>query len=128
MANVFISHRKADAPQVTRLATAIQAVGHRVWFDEWEITIGDSIVERVNAGLEGTHYLVLCCSAAGSSPWVDREWMATLMRQLNGHRVKLLPVLLDEAGRLPAIIADLRYANLAADWERGLADLLRAIR
>jgi hypothetical protein len=128
MANVFISHRKPDAAEAERLALAIQAAGHRVWFDEWELNIGDSIVGRMNEGLEGAAYLVLCYSSSGvDSPWMRREWLSALARQLSGPRVKVLPVVLT-GGKPPAILSDIKYADLVKDWNRGLAELLRAIK
>lgn len=128
MANVFISHRSADDVQAERLAGAIRAAGHRVWLDEWEVAVGDSIVERINKGLEGATYLVLCYSSSGVlTPWMGREWMSALARQLNGHGVKLLPVRLT-GGRPPAILNDLKYADLVSDWPTGLLQLLGAIK
>ncbi|KOG43689.1 toll/interleukin-1 receptor domain-containing protein [Streptomyces resistomycificus] len=127
MANVFISHRKVDVATAQRLADDVSRAGHDVWFDEWEIGIGDSIVDRINAGLEGTSYLVLCYSAADvMSPWVTREWMSTLHRQLDGCAVRVLPVKF--GGSAPAILADLKYADLSQDWDLGVAQLLKAIR
>ncbi|WP_309891426.1 toll/interleukin-1 receptor domain-containing protein [Archangium sp.] len=127
MAHVFISHRKADHVEAERLASELRAAGHTLWFDEWNIQLGDSIVERVNEGLEGASYLVLCCSASGDSPWMGREWMSTLMRQLSGARVKLLPVVLT-GGRPPAILADIKPADFVKDWSRALKELLQALR
>lgn len=127
MANVFISHRTADAVEVELLAEEIRRAGHTVWLDTREIGIGDSIIGRINEGLEGAAYLVLCYSSAGASPWTDVEWMSTLARQLSGHGVKILPVLLT-GGTPPAILADIRYADLVKDWSGGVAELLRAIR
>ena len=127
MSAIFLSHRKDDAVLAERLARELEAAGHQVWFDEWKIDIGDSIVERINQGLEGTAYLVLCYSSSGLSPWVDREWMSTLARQLSGQPVKLLPVLLS-GGSAPAILADIKYADLIKDWDQGVQALLRAIR
>ena len=127
MANVFISYRRADIQKAEQLATEIRNAGHQVWFDEWKIDVGDSIVERINEGLAGTNYLVLCYSESGMSPWVNREWMAVLGRQLSGHGVKVLPVLLT-GGKPPAILADIKYANLVQDWSTGLSELLRAIK
>jgi hypothetical protein len=46
---------------------------------------------------------------------------------LSGHAVKLLPVLLS-GGRAPAILVDIRYADLVADWGAGVRALLAAIR
>ncbi|MFI9828894.1 toll/interleukin-1 receptor domain-containing protein [Streptomyces sp. NPDC051913] len=127
MANVFISHRKVDVSEAERLAEGVSAAGHQVWFDEWEIGIGDSIVDRITTGLEGTSYLVLCYSAAGvMSPWISREWMSALHRQLDGCGVRILPVKF--GGSAPAILADLRYADLSQDWDTGFGQLLKAIR
>lgn len=127
MANVFISHRKDDAVQGERLAQDISAAGHSVWFDEWDIQLGDSVVERINSGLEGTAYLVLCYSASGvMSPWTTREWMSALHRQLEGSDVRILPVRF--GGSAPAILADIKYADLSGDWDLGVAQLIRAIR
>jgi hypothetical protein len=128
MANVFISHRRSDVPQAERLANEIRDAGHQVWFDEWDINLGDSVVGKMNEGLEGAAYVIVCYSSSGvTSEWMSREWMSALARQLNGHGVKLLPVLLT-GGEPPAILADLQYADLVKDWEQGVAKLLRAIR
>ncbi len=127
MANVFISYRRVDADDARKLGTAIQNAGHEVFLDEWRIEAGDSLVETISRGLGDARYLVLCCSGAGSSPWVDREWQSFLGRQLGGEDVKILPAVLP-GGATPAILADIRYADLAADWDAGVSDLLRAIR
>ena len=128
MANVFISHRGSDLPQAERLATEIRAAGHAVWLDEWIIGPGDSIVGSVNQGLEDAAYVVVCYSPAGiDSPWMGREWASALARQLDGHKVKILPVLLP-GGRPPAILADVRHVDLGKSWATGVAELLRAIR
>jgi hypothetical protein len=128
MANIFISHRGNDAQQAERLAIEIRNAGHKVWIDTWEINLGDSIVERINEGLEGATYLVLCYSSAGvNAPWMSREWMSALARQLDGYQVKLLPVVLT-GGNPPPILADVKYANLVTDWQQGVAQLLHAIR
>jgi len=128
MANVFISHRRVDDAEAERLATEIRNVGHDVWLDVWEIGIGDSIIQRMNEGLTGATYLVLCYSSSDVlAPWISSEWMNTLARQLNGENVKILPVRLT-GGTPPAILASIRYADLVVDWPRGVADLLRAIK
>ena len=88
MANVFICHRKADAALAEKLANALRGAGHHIWFDDWMIGVGDSIVAEIDKGLAGTSYLVLCYSASGPSDWTDREFHSTLHRQLSGHPVK----------------------------------------
>ncbi len=127
MANVFISHRGDDLATAERLANELKAAGHSVWLDGWELQIGDSIVGRINAGLSGATYVVLCYSSHGvMAPWMSREWMSALAGQLNGANVKLLPVVLT-GGTPPAILADIKYADLVSDWATGVRQLIRAI-
>jgi TIR domain len=128
MARVFVSHRGCDLQTATTIAQTLSARGHTVWLDQWEIGVGDSIVQRMNQGLEGSAYLILCYSTEGVlTPWISREWMSALARQMTGANVKVLPVLVS-GGNGPAILADIKYANLGANWQRGIEELLRAIQ
>lgn len=128
MANIFISHRKIDDAEAERLAYELRLANHHVWLDEWDIGLGDSIIERINEGLEGATYVVVCYSSSGvTSPWMGREWMSALARQLNGYNVKILPVLLTGGGP-PAILADLKHADLVKDWDKGVSELLKAVK
>jgi TIR domain len=127
MSNVFISHRTVDMSEAEKLGNEIQSAGYDVWLDKWEISIGDSIIERMNEGIEGSTYLILCYSAEGMAPWINREWMSALARQLNGYDIKILPALLT-GGVPPAIMADIKYADLVQDWAKGIAELLQAIK
>ena len=57
---------------------------------------------------------------------MSREWMAALAQQLNGYEVKVLPVRLS-GGKPPAIMSDIKYADLVKDWNQGIAELLNAM-
>lgn len=114
-------HWSSGSPSSSRSA------GHSIWLDEWAIGVGDSIVAEIDRGLTGANYLILCYSAAGPSDWTDREWHSTLHRQLSGHTVKVLPARIS-GGAPPAILADIKFADLVADWDAGLRDVLRAMR
>lgn len=125
---MFVSYRTPDAALAEKLAVALRGAGHDVWLDRWEIAVGDSIVEQIDKGLTGLSYLLLCYSAAGNeTAWQSREWRPTLARQLDGEPVKLLPVRIS-GGTPPAILRDIKYADLVRDWDEGIRDLLAAIR
>jgi hypothetical protein len=127
MPKVFISHRRSDAVLAQKLAVELRDRGNQVWLDDWEIGIGDSIVGRMQDGLEQSAYLVLCYSDAGVlAPWISREWMSALARQMEGAGAKILPVRLS-GGSPPAILADIAYADLVSDWPMGVRQLLAAI-
>jgi TIR domain. len=128
MANVFISHRGSDINAAEKLAQDLRQDGHHVWIDVWNIHLGDSVIQKINEGLQSATYVVVCYSAYGiESPWMSREWMATLARQLEGHHVRILPVFLS-GGDIPAILSDIRYADLTKNWQKGLDELLGVLR
>jgi hypothetical protein len=127
VANAFISHRSADAALSARLAADLRGAGHTVWLDDDIITVGHSIVAQINDGLNKLDFLILCYSSAGvESPWMSREWMSSLARQLDAQGVTILPVLFPGASPA-AILADVKYANFAGEWDVGLRELLYAL-
>ena len=125
---VFLVHASEDKPFARRLAKAIQKAGASVWFDEWEILVGDSIVTRINEGLKECDYLVIILSKRSvESSWVERELSAGLMRELLERSIVVLPVL-KEACSMPALIMDRYYADCSQDFEKGVTDLINSIK
>jgi hypothetical protein len=127
MSILFISHRTADTGLAATLAKQLRSAGHLVWLDTWNITAGDSIPAAINGALASANYVIACFSGHGPGQWMSAEMWSAFARQLNGKPIKLIPVLL-RGGALPAFLADLRPANLADDWDTGVAELLRAIK
>ena len=128
MANIFVSHRGSDAAEAERLASDLAKGGHRVWLDVWDIHVGDSVVARIDEGLAGANYFVLCLSEDGVyNPWMSREWYAALARQLSGHSIMLLPIRLT-GGAPPAILSDIRYADATVNYDAAVNEILTAIR
>lgn len=126
-ARVFVCHASEDKPVAREFASRLSALGAEVWLDEWEIRIGDSIVEKVNAGLQSASHLAVLLSANSvNKPWVKRELSATLMRQLATACVIILPVRLDDCS-IPVILADIKYADCREDLERGIKDVAETL-
>jgi len=58
----FICHASEDKPAARLIATALRTKGAVVWLDEWEIRVGDSLVQKVSSGLESSSHLILLLS------------------------------------------------------------------
>jgi len=62
MASIFLSHNSADKPFVQQLATDLKRLGVNVWFDKWEIRVGDSLMWRIEEGIRENEYLGIVLS------------------------------------------------------------------
>ena len=77
--NVFISYNKADKKQASGIAMFLAAENINVWFDQWEISAGDSITEEISSGLKNcSHFFILWSENSSKSNWVRRELHSSL--------------------------------------------------
>src|SRR5688572_1660795 len=92
--DVFISHAREDKVAVARpLAEALLRSGLRVWLDEQEISLGDSLTGKINEGLAQSRYGVVILSPDFlAKEWPKRELGALLAIELK-HGKRVLPVL-----------------------------------
>src|SRR5688572_21303877 len=91
--DVFLSHASPDkSTYVEPLAKALSDHSVSFWLDSQEIKWGDDIVRRMNDGLRGTKYAVLCLSANFvNRPWPENELSAILSLQNAAGQKRVLP-------------------------------------
>ena len=62
--DVFISHAAEDKDEIVRpLANALRASGLTVWYDEFELAIGDSLRRKIDAGIAHSKFGIVVLSA-----------------------------------------------------------------
>ena len=127
MRTVFISYSNKDRDFAERLATDLRASGAGVWFDQWEIKVGDSITQKINDGIHDNDYLAVVLSPDSvASPWVKKELNAAMMKELDRRSVFVLPILYRDC-KIPALIADKRYADFRKSYEFGFSEVVRVL-
>lgn len=91
--DIFISHAAEDKDAVARpLAKAIEARGVTVWYDEFELRVGDSLRRKIDAGIAASRFgLVVLSSAFFAKGWTQYELDGLVTRAVSGEQV-LLPV------------------------------------
>ena len=91
--DVFISHASEDTDAVVRpLAEALRTAGLRVWFDEFELRIGDSLRQKIDRGLASSRFGVVVLSHAFfGKGWTTYELDGIVTKTVTGEQV-LLPV------------------------------------
>jgi len=125
---LFLCHASEDKPFAERLVSELDRRALHAWFDKREILVGDSIVAKINEALSQCCYVVVLLSPYSvKKPWVTRELNSSLMRQLADEGVQVLPILVENC-KIPPLLADVKYADFRNSFDRGLSDLLAAIR
>lgn len=127
MAKVFVSYTVANGEVARRIAGDLRDLGHEVFFDEWSIPVGDSIVSSVNQGLKDAEYVVILLSKDSvQSVWMQREWQSKFYEEVKRNQIMLLPALLEDCD-VPALLADKKYADFRTNYALGLAALATRI-
>jgi hypothetical protein len=126
--DVFISHAGEDKDAIAApLARALVAKGLRVWYDEFSLTLGDSLRESIDHGLAHSRFgAVILSSHFFQKHWPQRELNGLATREVNGKKV-ILPVWhgigFTEVRDYSPILAD----RLAVQTKDGLPHVVKKI-
>lgn len=117
MSSIFLSHSHADRAFVRRLADDLRGAGARVWVDEAEIQIGDSLIEKIRQGIDEMEYVGAVLSPSSiESKWVQRELDVAMNQEIGGKQVKVLPIMLQECA-MPGFLVGKLYADFRNEKE-----------
>jgi TIR domain len=124
--DVFLSHSSKDKPVVQALAERLRAAGLKVWFDAWEIRIGDSIFAKIEHGLEHSHKLLLCMSAnAFESDWATLEQQTRRFRDPQNRERSFIPLKLDDTPP-KGTLAGFKYLDWRTPTDEAFQTLVEA--
>lgn len=93
----FISHASETKKVVARpLHDLLVEEGHRVWLDEVEITLGDSLTAKIDGGLANSRFgIVILSPAFFHKEWTQKELGGLVAREVVNKSRVILPVLHD---------------------------------
>lgn len=91
--DVFISHASEDKDDVARpLAEALRKNGLSVWYDEFELRIGDSLRRKIDKGIANSNFGVIVISRDFvSKGWTNYELDGLITRAVSGEQT-MLPI------------------------------------
>lgn len=128
---IFLSHTGIDKPFVRRLREDLLAHGvPRVWLDEAEIDIGDSLIAKIDEGMKVSRYIAVVLSKKSiNAPWVKKELDVAMNREITSGEVVVLPLLYEPCD-LPEFLKGKMYADFSKpeEYEAMLSKLLRRLR
>ena len=89
--DVFISHASEDKEEVARpLAEALRKNGLSVWYDEFELKIGDSLRRKIDKGIANSNFGIIVISRDFiSKGWTNYELDGLISKAVNGEQTML---------------------------------------
>lgn len=128
----FISHASEDKEEIARpLADALVAKGFRVWYDDFSLKVGDTLLESIDRGLADSRFgIVILSPRFFEKHWPKQELSGLATREVNGKKV-LLPVWhkvnVDEVRNYSPTLAGRVGALTAKGLDHVILKLLEAI-
>jgi formylglycine-generating enzyme required for sulfatase activity len=131
--DVFISHAWEDKEDIARpLAEALREAGLRVWYDEFTLTLGDSLRRSIDRGLAQSRYGVVILSPNFfAKEWPQRELDGLVTREVSSGKT-ILPiwhnVTWEDVRRFSPTLADKLAVSTAKGLDAVVEEILRALR
>jgi hypothetical protein len=116
--DVFISHASEDKIGFVRpFVDALKSKNIAVWYDEFELQVGDSLRRSIEHGLKNSTYGIIVLSEAFfKKEWPQRELDGLFSREVNGEKI-ILPIWhkisKNEVLNFSPLIADMLAINTA---------------
>lgn len=118
--DVFLCHSSRDISTVHQIAERMRIRGIRYWLDAEQITYGDPITQKIEAGLRRSRFLVPCVSLNLSrSDWARAEYSAIINSELSERKDgTVIPLTLDGTDAvMPPLLRDKRRVSYTNESE-----------
>ena len=131
--DVFISHASEDKLAIVApLAGALRKQGGRVWYDEFELKLGDSLSKSINRGLMDSKFgLVILSKDFFAKRWTEYELQSLIARVVGGEDI-ILPIWhnIDQESikKYSLYLADLKALSSDMGVEALAAEIIKRVR
>jgi hypothetical protein len=127
--SIFLSYTHKDKTFAKRLAHDLEDFDINVWIDEAEIKVGDSLLSKIREGIDKVDYLgVILSPNSINSPWVQKEVEIAMTQEIEGKKIKVLPLLYKKCD-LPSFLNGKLYADFTKeeDYIKNLKRILERV-
>ena len=91
--DVFISHSSEDKDSFVReLVEKLMLLKLKVWYDEFTLKLGDSLIQSIDYGLSKSNFGIIIISENFlNNKWTDYEYRSLITKEENGKKT-ILPI------------------------------------
>ncbi len=127
--DLFICHSFKDRPFAEQLAIEISEEGFKSWFAEFEMKVGDSLMDKIHRAIKRSGLFAIVLSPDSvRSPWCRHELKTAMTRELSRSKVFVLPIVYRKC-RVPSFLKDKVWAEMGGRrYREGLAMIIERLR
>lgn len=109
---VFISYSSKDKDIFVRdFAQKLIDNGFDVWYDDWELNYGDSLIDIFDAILQCDVFISIVSENSVQSQWVKEESDSAFIRKIE-ENIKFIPVILPGNFEIPSNMKHMLYCKI----------------
>lgn len=131
--HLFISYASENRDLAKDLVSCLTGKGLKVWWDKGQITLGDKLSQKIDAGLRESKFgIVIVSRSFLNKKWTDAEIRSLANRAMESGKKVILPVLVDlshdEFADAYPLLADIVSTNFSGDVDSLATEIVDAIR
>lgn len=115
VASCFISYNHADKALARKIDDGLSALDYRVWIDEGELRVGDSLINAISEAIDQVDFLIALVSEDSvSSNWCQKEVSLAMTGEVGKKGITVLPCRVGDVA-MPPTLADKLYLSVNSD-------------
>jgi hypothetical protein len=121
--HLFLSHSSKNKDFVLQLGSYLNILEIDVWLDVWEMTIGDSLFDKLSEGLADSKFICLVISNDfHESKWASNELKQAFAREMREGKNLILPIIIENV-KIPSFIEDKIYIDFTTNYYSAISKL-----
>ncbi len=131
LGSIFISYSHKDKVFAERLISDLREEGVTVWYDHFNIRVGNSIISQIEEGIRSTdNMLVILSKNSVYSPSVLTELELANYKSFEMARPYIIPAILDDEAlsNMPKYLEIIVYLDFRKDYDSAFQMLIDALK
>jgi hypothetical protein len=128
--DLFICHSFKDRPFAEQLAIDIKEAGFKSWFAEFEMQVGDSLIDKIHQAIKRSAlFAVVLSPDSVNSSWCRHELKNAMAREVRQkNKVFVLPIVYKKC-RMPSFLKEKVWLEMGGRrYREGLAMIIERLR
>jgi hypothetical protein len=123
---VFLSYSSDDKEKAQKIYHELIQKNINVWLDDYELSLGDSLIDRIKNAISASDYMVVILSKNSvKSTWMSHE-LGHYLYNFSRRDITLLPVRVDNC-EIPLSLTNYKFLDLRNNFDKGVEKLVDSI-